>query len=208
MRNAIVTVIGVAASIFLSACAATEGWRGAEAEVAYEAQAKARSNNDDYYELVHEGRLYAFSDFADYQNWQRVGEIPLVVTLVGAGPSGETVKLQLSKSDAKAMEKIPGYKGATQLLYEGELVGLEQGFYGEVASENRYWVFENGADLREFKKSGEAPCGLTHIGAGPQGKTVVFVQNCKAAAKGRPQATMTRFIGNHALDTAAFGSAP
>ncbi|MGQ0528990.1 MAG: hypothetical protein ACT4PG_04050 [Panacagrimonas sp.] len=208
MRKVLMTVIAAAVCGILSACATTEGWGGAEAEVAYEAQAKARSNNDDYYELIHDGRLYAFSDLADYQNWHKIGEIPLVVTLVGAGPNGETVKLQLNKSDAKAMEKIPGYKGATQLLYEGELIGLEQGFYGEIVSEDRYWVFESGADLREFKKSGEAPCGVTHIGAGPQGKTVVFVQSCKAAAKGKPQAIMARFVDHHALSTSAFGGAP
>ncbi|MBI3171816.1 MAG: hypothetical protein HYZ32_04390, partial [Hydrocarboniphaga effusa] len=64
---------------------------------------------------------------------------------------------------------------------------------------DKIWVFENGKDLAEFQKSGEVPCGITQIGAGPGGKTVVFVQNCKAAAKGKPETAMARFksqLGN------------
>ena len=201
-------VLCVAASTLLSACAVPGGWKGAEAEVAYEVEAKARANSDDYYEIHHEGRIYAFSDQADYMSWRKTKEIPLVVTQIGAGPNGETVKLQLSKADGKAMEKTVGYKGATQRLYEGTLIGQVQGFYGEIATPERFWVFESGPDLHEFKKSGEAPCGITQIGAGPEGKTVVFVQNCKAAAKGKPEVSMNRFRSNYALDQAKSAGTP
>lgn len=198
-------VAGVLLSTLLSACAAPGSWMGADAEKAYEKELAAKRmaeayNNDDYYEIHKEGRIYAFSDYKDYQIWLQTDEVPLVVTKIGAGPNGETVKMQLNKKEAKAMEKTVGYKGATQKMYEGELVGLEKGFYAEVIRPERIWIFENGKDLHEFQKSSEVPCGITEIGAGPGGKTVVYAQNCKSAAKGKPDAAMARFKKNYGLN--------
>ena len=201
------TTAALAAGLVLSltGCATPGGWMGAEAEKAYEKDLAAKRmaeafNNDDYYEIHKDGRIYAFSDYKDYQSWLKTDEVPLVVTKIGAGPNGETVKLQLNKAEAKAMEKTVGYKGATQKMYEGELVGIDTGFYAEVIRPERVWVFENGKDLHEFQKSGEVPCGITNIGAGPGGKTVVYAQNCKAAAKGKPEAAMARFKKNYGLN--------
>lgn len=192
-------------ALSLSGCATPGGWMGAEAEKAYEKDLAAKRmaqahNNDDYYEIHKDGRIYAFSDFKDYQIWQKTNEVPLVVTKIGAGPNGETIKLQLNKSEAKAMEKTVGYKGAAQKMFEGELVGIENGFYAEVIRAEKIWVFENGKDLNAFQKSGEVPCGITNIGAGPEGKTVVFAQNCKAAAKAKPEAAMARFKKNYGIN--------
>ena len=194
-----------AIGVCLTGCAASGSWMGAEAEKSYEKDLAAKRsaeafNNDDYYEIHKDGRIFAFSDLKDYAIWQQTGEVPLVVTKIGAGPNGETVKLQLNKTEAKAMEKTVGYKGATQKMYEGELVGIESGFYAEVIRPEKIWVFENGKDLREFQKSGEVPCGITQIGAGPDGKTVVFAQNCKAAAKAKPEAAIARFKKNNNLN--------
>lgn len=189
----------------LAACSTPGGWQGAAAEKDYDKQLDARRsaelfNNDDYYEIHKEGRIYAFSDYKEYQSWLKTGEVPLVVTKIGAGSKGETVKLQLNKTEAKTMEKTVGYKGAAQKMFEGELVGIEIGFYGEIIRPERIWVFENGKDLREFQKSGEVPCGITSIGGGPEGKTVVYAQNCKAAAKAKPEATIARFKKNYGLN--------
>lgn len=197
-------VAALAVVVTLSGCATPGGWMGTESEKAYEKQLAAKRmaeayNNDDYYEIHKDGRIYAFSDHKDYQSWLKTDEVPLVVTKVGAGPQGETVKLQLNKAEAKSMEKTVGYKGATQKMYEGELIGIETGFYAEVIRPERIWVFENGKDLHEFQKSGEVPCGITDIGAGPEGKTVVYAQNCKAAAKAKPEAAIVRFKKNYGL---------
>lgn len=205
MKSLAPAAFGLLLTMFLSACATPGGWMGAEAEKSYERELAAKRlaeayNNDDYYEIHKDGRIYAFSDYKDYKIWLQTDEVPLVVTKIGAGPNGETVKLQLNKSDAKAMEKTVGYKGASQKIYEGELVGIEKGFYAEVIRPERIWVFENGKDLREFQKSGEVPCGITEIGGGPGGKTVVYAQNCKAAAKAKPESAMVRFKKNYGLN--------
>lgn len=205
MKSLAPAAVGLLFTLVLSACAAPGGWMGAEAEKAYDKELAAKRlaevyNNDDYYEIHKDGRIYAFSDLKDYKIWLQTNEVPLVVTKIGSGPNGETVKLQLNKAEAKAMEKTVGYKGAAQKMYEGELVGIETGFYAEIIRPERIWVFENGKDLHEFQKSGEVPCGVTSVGAGPEGKTVVFAQNCKAAAKAKPESAMMRFKKNYGLN--------
>ncbi|MGQ0696909.1 MAG: hypothetical protein ACT4PZ_01580 [Panacagrimonas sp.] len=204
MMRSVQLALAVLLSAGVSACATPGGWMGAEAEKGYEKELAAKRiaeayNNDDYYEIYKDGRIYAFSDFKDYQSWLKTDEVPLVVTKIGAGPKGETIKLQLNKAEAKSMEKTVGYKGAAQKMFEGELVGIETGFYAEIIRPERVWVFENGKDLHEFQKSGEVPCGITQIGAGPEGKTVVYAQNCKAAAKAKPEAAIARFKKNYSL---------
>ena len=191
--------------LVLSGCASTPAdWQGADAEKAYDKKLESKRvaelfNNDDYWQVEKEGRIYAFSDQKAYQSWLKTGEIPLLVTKIGAGPKGETLKLQLSKADAKAMESKVGYKGAAQRMFEGELMGVDIGFYGEIVTETRFMVFSEWKDLASYRSSGDAPCGVTNIGAGPEGKTVTFVQNCKAAAAGKPEAAMAKFKATYGL---------
>ncbi len=188
---AAVTVLAV------SGCAVKGGWMGADAEKAYDKDMKAKAeaaalNNDDYYEIHADGRIYVLSDLKEYQTFRATREIPLVVTRIGAGPNRETVKLALLKAEAKAMEKTVGYKGAAQKMFEGELKGADSGFYGEIHKDGRIYVFSAWKDLEAFKTSGEAAYGLTRVGKGPNRETVVFVQNSKSATEA-PAAAMTRF---------------
>ncbi|HEY0974549.1 MAG TPA: hypothetical protein VGE57_08650 [Solimonas sp.] len=204
LKNAQLVALA-ATAMLLAGCAVKDGWKGAEAEKAYDKELDAKrlaedKNNDDYFEIHKDGRIFVLSDAKEYQLFLKTDEIPLVVTKIGAGPNGETVKLGLIKKEAKAMEKTVGYKGAAEQMFEGTLVGLEKGFYGEVHRGNKIWVFENGKDLHEFQKSGEVPCGITQVGAGPDGKTLVYVQNCKAAAKGKPEDAVARFKSIYGLN--------
>jgi len=197
LKNAQIAVAAALVAL-LAGCSTAGGWMGADAEKAYDKELAAKrlaedQNNDDYFEVHKDGRIYVLSDLEAYQQWLKTDEIPLVVTKIGAGPSGETVKLGLLKKEAKAMEKTVGYRGAAEKMFEGQLVGIDKGFYGEVHKAGKIWVFENGQDLQAFQKSGEVPCGITQIGAGPDGKTLVFVQNCKAAAKAKPNDAMAKF---------------
>lgn len=215
--------IGIAlAAILVSACAApgpapdaaanrapasvsrADDWMGADFEhrndPAFVAMREARlHNNDDYFQVETGGRIYVFSDLGSYHQWLWTGEIPLVVTRIGDGPKGETLKLQLSKADAKAMEKRPGYKGAAQRMYEGELEGIRVGFYGEVVTDAAYYVFSDWHDLQSFRATRAAPCGVTAAGAAPGGKTAVFVQSCEAARSGRPSAAIARFKTDYGI---------
>lgn len=154
-----------AALVGLVALAATgcakDSWRGAEPEKTYDNELTARRlaeslNNDDYYELVVDARILVFSDAKDYKVWLKTAEMPLAVTKFRAGPNGETVKFSLTKNETKAMEKLPGYKGGSQNLYEGNVPGIAKGFFGFVKKDDTYYVFDNYNALVSFKKTGEA----------------------------------------------------
>jgi hypothetical protein len=199
------TMQAAAAALALTAlagCATKDGWKGAEAEKAYDKETAAKAeaaklNNGHYFEIHHEGRIYVLTDPKGYEIFRATGEIPLVVTRIGAGPNRETVKLELTKAEAKAMEKTVGYKGGAQKMYEGELKGAAQGFYGEIHREGRIYVFGDWKDLEAFKATGEAAYGLTLIGKGPDRQTVVFVQNSKSSQQA-PTETIARFESMYA----------
>jgi hypothetical protein len=181
-----------------------QGWQGAEAEKTYDKQLAAKRaaeglSNDVYIEIHKDRRIYVFTDAKEYADWRHSHEMALAMTQIGGGPDGETLVFQLSKDDVKAKSKNREYQGASQRMWSGELKGAEKGFYGEVARDDRYYVFDDWKNLHGFRESGEVPCGITDIGAGPVGRTVVYVQDCKAAARGRPDAAIARFKNQYGL---------
>lgn len=193
------------AALAVSGCASTPSdWQGATAEKEYDKVLDSKRvaelmNNDDYWQVEKDNRIYAFSDQKAYQTWLKTGEIPLVVTKIGGGPNGQTLKLQLTKADAKAMETKVGYKGAAQRIFEGDLKGVDYGFYGEMITDTKVLVFSDWKDFDGYRQTKEAPCGVTNVGSGPEGKTVVFVQSCKAAQAGKPELAMTKFKATYGL---------
>jgi len=181
MLNNLRIGIAAAAMVALAGCAVKDGWKGAAAEGSYDKELAARRlaedlNNDDYWEIQRpdENRIYVLADLKSYQIWMQTGEIPLVVTRIGAGPGGETLRLGLIKDEAKAMEGKVGYKGGAQRMYEGETAGLEKGFYGEVHKGGVIHVFASWAELQSFKKGAALP-GSPASQTGPNGEKVVFV---------------------------------
>ena len=194
MQNKIRAGLAALLMVAVSGCAVKGGWMGAEAEKAYDKDLEAKrlaeaNNNDDYYEIHKDGRIYVLSDAKDYKIWLSTDEIPLVVTRIGVGPKGETVKMGLIKREAKAMEAIVGYKGGAQRLFEGELKGLEKGFYGEVTKNGQTVVFNDWNVLDAYRKGGSLSGGVPQDGlSGPHGEKVLFV-----ATKGPVEDMTARF---------------
>lgn len=171
----------LALALLATAGCATQGsWMGADAEKQYDKELEAKrlaeaQNNDDYYEIRKDGRIYVLADAKSYEVFVQTGEIPLVVTRIGAGPKGETLKLALTKNEAKAMEGKVGFTGGAQNLFEGKVQGLEKGFFGFVGDERSYVVFDNWKQLDAYRKNGTIPAGATtEQGKGPNGTTVVY----------------------------------
>ncbi len=54
-----------------------------------------------YGEVVKEGRIYVFSEWADLKSFLNVGEAPYRFTEIGAGPKGETIVYVLNKDNKK-----------------------------------------------------------------------------------------------------------
>ncbi|MFO7594528.1 MAG: hypothetical protein R6X15_10865 [Pseudomonadota bacterium] len=147
-------------------------------------------NNDDYYEVEHEGRLYVFDDAITYKSFLEIGETSYRKVRIAAGPNGETIVFGLTSEDKKKSSGI-----ASIDMYDGKLAGGEP-FYGEVHYEGRIYVFDNWEDLQSFKQVGEAPYRYTMIGEGPKGETVVIVLN-KDNKKEHPEAQISAFKSMH-----------
>ena len=154
---------------------------------------KQSLNNDDYYEVEHEGRLYVFDDAAIYKSFLTVGETAYRKVRIAAGPNGETIVFGLTGKDKKKTSGI-----ASIDMFDGKLAGGES-FYGEVHHEGRIYVFTGWDDLTSFKQVGEAPYRYTMIGDGPKGETVVIVLN-KGNKKKHPATQIAAFKAMHAMN--------
>ena len=164
----------------LAACGTTGGWQGAGAEKMYdqalEAQrATAVLNNDDYYELHKDGRIYVIADAGDLREFLGNGELPLRVTRIGGGPKGETIVFGIARPESK---KKDGF-GAVE-MYDGKRTGAAKDFYAEICRDGKCYVFGSWADLDAFRKSGSAS-GLSSAGiTGPNGEAVMVAQPADA----------------------------
>lgn len=150
-------------------------------------QAAVKVNNQDLYEVHHEGRQYVFDDYKTYQSFLSVGETAYRKVYIGGGTHGETLVFGLRKEDKKKMEGI-----ASIDMFNGKL-GAAEDFYGEMRGEDgRLYVFSELADMKAVREVGEAAYRFTQIGAGPEGQTVVFVLN-KSNKKKKPVALMAKY---------------
>lgn len=150
-------------------------------------------NNQDLYEVDHEGRHYVFDDFATYQEFLTVGETSYRKVFIGEGPKNETLVFGLRSEDKKKLSGIAGVE-----MYSGNMAADET-FYGEMRAEDgRLYVFSTLEDMEAVRATGEAAYRLTQIGTGPQGQSVVFVLN-SGNKKKYPAALVERFKEMNAL---------
>lgn len=132
--------------------------------------AQADLNNEDLYEVHHDGRVHVFDDLATYKSFLEVGETSFRQTFIGAGPKGETLVFGVTGADKKkSYDKVAGYN-----LYHGNLQPADN-FYGELRMEGRIYIFDRLEDMEAVRTTGEAPLRFTQIGAGPEGETLVYV---------------------------------
>jgi len=63
---------------------------------------KTEASTDGFYgEVVKDGRIHVFSEWADLKSFLEIGEVPYRYTQIGSGPKGETVVYVLNKSNKK-----------------------------------------------------------------------------------------------------------
>ena len=148
-------------------------------------------NNDDVYLIEHEGRLYVFDDEKIYASFMQHGETAYRLVRIGAGPGGATLVFGLRDEDKAKQTGI-----ASVDMYEGRLAGAAENFFAIVLHDNRFYVFSEWNDLVSFQQTRSADLRFTEIGAGPGGRTVVYVLN-EGNKKDRPVALIERFHGIH-----------
>ncbi|MEZ5525027.1 MAG: hypothetical protein R3E62_08750 [Pseudomonadales bacterium] len=153
------------AVVALTACQVNQSEPVAEAP-------KPQLNNQDLFEVDHEGRHYVFDDFGTYQQFLTVGETSYRKVFIGEGPHGKTLVFGLREEDKKKLTGLAGVE-----MFKGNMSAAED-FYGEMRGEDgRLYVFDRLEDMEAVRATGEAAYRLTQIGVGPQGQTVVFVLN-------------------------------
>lgn len=174
------TLAAVAAILLLSACAGNMA----------KGTAEPTANNDDYYEVEREGRLYVFDDAGTFREFLEVGETSFRKVRIGAGPKGETVVFGLSAADKKKSSGI-----ASIDMFDGRLAGAAD-FYAELHRHGRIYVFDRWEDLQAVKRTGHPALMYTVIGGGPKGETIVCVLN-EHNKKHKPLALIARFNALH-----------
>ena len=172
---------GFIALTLLTAC--TETVKKQDSQPAAEAMSL---NNDDLYEVHHDGRIYVFDDRAVYEDFLQVGETSFRKVRIGAGPKGETIVFGLTNADKSKMSGIASIE-----MYDGELNGADP-FYGEMRMEGRIYVFSSLQEMNDARAVGEVPLRYTDIGSGPNGETVVYALN-GSNKKAKPTAMIERF---------------
>jgi hypothetical protein len=166
------------AAWLLAGCASKDAWMGAEAEKTYDKALEVKRmaailNNDDYYQIRIENRIYVLSDAKDFTGLLKTGEVPKTVTRIGGGPRGERLVFGLTGNESKAMEKQVGYKGGAEEMYSGNREGLAVGFFGLFSDDGRYVVTDDWSIAKQFPK-GVIESGGTS-GRSPDGKTVTYL---------------------------------
>ncbi len=186
MRSALIKLsVSVAAVAVLAGCQSTDNSHKTAAKAP--APAVKKVNNDDLYEVSHEGRYYVFDDMDVYKDFITNGETPYRKVYIGEGPNGQTLVFGLTGKDKKKTSGIGSID-----MFQGKQAAAES-FYGEMRGEDgRLYVFSELKDMEDVRKTGEAAYRFTQIGAGPKGETVVFVLN-KGNKKKQPVALMAEF---------------
>jgi len=169
------------------------GLSGCQSANVKEADTKPKMNNQDLYEVAHEGRYYIFDDFKVYQEFLTVGETSYRKVIIGGGPKGETLVYGLRSEDKKKLSGI-----ASEEMFKGTMFAAEE-FYGEIRAEDgRLYVFDSLEDMKAMRMVGEAPYRYTDIGSGPEKQTVVYVLN-KHNKKHKPVMLMEKFKKHYGL---------
>ncbi|MDR9466791.1 hypothetical protein [Marinospirillum sp.] len=129
------------------------------------------------FELHHDdGRIYVFDDFDMYRAAVEGNKPTYHQNRIGAGPNGETLVFGLDKDQSKqrSIDFINIYTGDQE---------LEGSFYGELKRDNRIYIAETLEDFHSVREA-EAIYHFNLIGDGPDGETLVFIQN--GDTKGKP----------------------
>lgn len=177
--------------VAVAGCAVPHSYEGTDAQPQAAVPAQAAIDTSDYYEAHHEGRIYVFDDLDIYQEFLDYGHTAYRLVRISEGPNGETIVFGLTGEDKAKRSGI-----ASVAMYDGEATP-DDSFYGEMLYDGRFYVFDRWADLQQFKSTWDAPYRFTDIGAGPGGRTIVYVLNGDNKTE-KPEALIAEFKRRHA----------
>lgn len=128
----------------------------------------------DYWEFKLKGRIFLVGQAKTAESFQKHGHLPYTRTMLGAGPMGETVVIEVDKKDPTLADWLEDkYVNTPKLL---ETNGSDFWVY---KYHNRIFVLGDSQTQQSFIKHKHLPYTRTVLGAGPMGETVVFEVNKK-----------------------------
>lgn len=126
--------------------------------------AESAKEESAYQEIENNGRIYVFASPARKADFEKSGELGKGIIKIGYGRNGETVVFD-------SEDAVIEYEGRLVKEILGK-VGIKA--YREFEKDGRLYVFTSPARKENFEKSGELGVGITKIGYGQNGETVVF----------------------------------
>ena len=159
----------IAAASLMTGCNNESATRSApESKPAAETKEAAPKAAITYKEVEHDGRIFVVGTEKGHAAIES-GHLPYSRTLIGAGPMGKTVVIEVDKKQPEVVDAL-----------EAEFMKRNP-FYREVVHDNRIYVIGSAETLGKFYSSPHLPYTRTFIGAGPGGKTVVIELDKKDA---------------------------
>ena len=156
------------------------------------AASKAPSpNNEDWYQVRTEEKLYLFDDYSVYRGFLDTGKAPVLKELGEKDKWGQSVVLALGADEQDLpLEKISAYQ-----FYRVALPSAWP-FYGEIRQDEVIYVFRRAGDMNDMNSIGEPTFRYTDIGGGPNGERVIYVL---AKEEKLPEDTVRHFKSNYGL---------
>ncbi len=146
-------------------------------------------NNEDWYQVRTEEKLYLFDDYTVYRDFLVTGKAPVLKELGEKDKWGQSVVLALGADQQdKPVEQVAAYQ-----FYRVALPSAWP-FYGEIRQDEVIYVFRRAGDMIETANLGEPIFRHTEIGGGPNGERVVYVL---AKEEKLPVDTINQFKKNY-----------
>ena len=124
--------------------------------------APERSMTGPYFEAEHEGRIYVLGSSESRAAFAETHHLPYTQTMIGAGPAGETVVLEVDTENPWLQERLWAEFESRHM------------YYVEIPKDGRVYVLGSPASQEAFEATGHLPYTSTLIGAGAGGETLVF----------------------------------
>jgi hypothetical protein len=115
-----------------------------------------------YAEERHNDRVYVFGKSGTHEAFRSTHHMPYTMTLIGRGPKGETVVIEVDKKDPELQQRLLDTFKKRNL------------YYAEERHSGRIYVLGSASTHEAFRTTHHLPYTMTLIGAGPDGVTVVL----------------------------------
>lgn len=158
-------------------------------------KAEASLNNEDWYQVRTEEKLFLFDDYKVYRDFLVSGNAPVIKDLGEKDKYGQDIVLALRAEDSnKKLEEVSAYRFLRQNMPPASK------FYGEIRQEGVIFVGQRYGDMVDLNKIGEPIFRHTEIASGPQGERVIYLMQKEEK---KPESLIKQFQQNYGITPAS-----